>query len=186
MVEAKPWHAGLTEGVAQAKNYAGMLAIRFTYAATGQGVYAIDMETGIEGKVDVFSSPAELWARTFASANAWRDRFAAIPFEDLGGYFQGRYYQDIAVERVLDAIAQNQQRILLTLATGTGKTFIAFQLAWKLFKSRWNLLDWTRESEPTRRPRILFLADRNILADQAYNAFSAFPEDALVRIEPAD
>jgi type I restriction enzyme R subunit len=68
---------------------------------------------------------------------------------------------------------------LLTLATGTGKTFIAFQIAWKLFHSRWNL-----SGQPTRRPRILFLADRNILANQAYNAFSAFPEDALVRIEP--
>ena len=76
---------------------------------------------------------------------------------------------------------QDKQRILLTLATGTGKTFIAFQIAWKLFHSRWNL-----SREPTRRPRILFLADRNILADQAYNAFSAFPEDALVRIAPED
>jgi type I restriction enzyme, R subunit len=79
------------------------------------------------------------------------------------------------------AIAENRQRILLTLATGTGKTFIAFQIAWKLFHSRWNL-----SREPSRRPRILFLADRNILANQAYNAFSAFPEDALVRIEPED
>ena len=85
---------------------------------------------------------------------------------------------------MLEAIAAGQDRILLTLATGTGKTFIAFQIAWKLFHSRWNLADWKREAEPTRRPRILFLADRNILADQAYNAFSAFPEDALVRIEP--
>ena len=85
---------------------------------------------------------------------------------------------------MLEAIAAGQDRILLTLATGTGKTFIAFQLAWKLFQSRWNLADWKREAEPTRRPRILFLADRNILADQAYNAFSAFPEDALVRIDP--
>ncbi len=124
------------------------------------------------------------WNRTFATQNAWRDRFAKVPFEDRGGYFQGRYYQDIAIERVLEAIADNQQRILLTLATGTGKTFIAFQIAWKLFHSRWNLTDWKKKGEPTRRPRILFLADRNILADQAYNAFSAFPEDALVRIAP--
>ena len=80
---------------------------------------------------------------------------------------------------MLEAIAAGKSRILLTLATGTGKTFIAFQIAWKLFHSRWNL-----SGEPSRRPRILFLADRNILADQAYNAFSAFPEDALVRIEP--
>ena len=82
---------------------------------------------------------------------------------------------------MLEAIADDSHRILLTLATGTGKTLIAFQIAWKLFHSRWNL-----SREPTRRPRILFLADRNILADQAYNAFSAFPEDALVRIEPED
>ncbi|HNA87518.1 MAG TPA: DEAD/DEAH box helicase family protein, partial [Nitrospira sp.] len=88
---------------------------------------------------------------------------------------------DIAVERVMSAIAAGKSRVLLTLATGTGKTFIAFQIAWKLFHSRWNL-----SREPSRRPRILFLADRNILADQAYNAFSAFPEDALVRIEPDD
>src|SRR5260221_701055 len=77
-----------------------------------------------------------------------------------------------------------QDIILLPLATGTGKTFIAFQLAWKLFQSRWNLADWKRDPEPARRPRVLFLADRNILADQAFNAFSAFPEDALVRIDP--
>jgi len=154
--------------------------------ALGQGIYAIDMQTGSEGEIASFPSPDELWARTFATTNAWRGRFAAVPFEDRGGYFQGRYYQDIAVERVLDAIANNQQRILLTLATGTGKTFIAFQLAWKLFKSRWNLVDWKNVTVPSRQPRILFLADRNILADQAYNAFSAFPEDALVRIEPAD
>src|SRR5271157_3386015 len=81
----------------------------------------------------------------------------------------------------MEAIAANKPRILLTLATGTGKTFIAFQVAWKLFYSRWNL-----SREPNRRPRILFLADRNILADQAYNAFSAFPEDAMVRINPED
>ena len=93
-----------------------------------------------------------------------------------------RYYQDIAIERVLEAIAADRQRILLTLATGTGKTFIAFQIAWKLFHSRWNLQPGARP----RRPRILFLADRNILADQAYNAFSAFPEDAMVRIAPED
>lgn len=78
-------------------------------------------------------------------------------------------------------------RILLTLATGTGKTFIAFQIAWKLFHSRWNLSSMGSDTDYVpRRPRILFLADRNILANQAFNAFSAFPEDALVRIEPGD
>ncbi len=181
VVEAKAWDKELTEGVGQAKDYAGKLAVRFTYATNGRGIYGIDMQTGIEGELPVYPTPEELWSLTFATANAWRDRFAVVPFEDRGGYFQGRYYQDIAVERVLAALAEGRQRILLTLATGTGKTFIAFQIAWKLFHSRWNL-----GGEPTRRPRILFLADRNILADQAFNAFSAFPDDALVRIAPDD
>ncbi|HIJ87882.1 MAG TPA: DEAD/DEAH box helicase family protein [Desulfuromonadales bacterium] len=184
VIEAKAWDKPLTEGVGQAKDYAGKLEIRFTYSTNGQGIYSIDMETAVEGELLQYPTPDELWNLTFATQNAWRDRFATVPFEDRGGYFQGRYYQDIAIERVLEAITDNQQRILLTLATGTGKTFIAFQIAWKLFHSRWNLTDWKKEGEPTRRPRILFLADRNILADQAYNAFSAFPEDALIRIAP--
>jgi len=179
--EAKPWDAEVTEGAGQAKSYSGKMAVRFAYSTNSRGIYAIDMETGKEGEVPVYPTPDELWALTFAKANAWRDRFAAIPFEDKGGSHPSRYYQDIAVERVMAAIAEDKLRILLTLATGTGKTFIAFQIAWKLFHSRWNL-----SREPSRRPRILFLADRNNLADQAYNAFSAFPEDALVRIAPGD
>ncbi len=181
VIEAKAWDEALTEGVGQGKNYAGKLQVRFAYATNGQGIYAIDMETGKEGEIAAYPTPDELWAMTFAEENAWRDRFAAVPYEDKGGSHPTRYYQDIAIERVMQAILENRPRILLTLATGTGKTFIAFQIAWKLFHARWNL-----SREPTRRPRILFLADRNILANQAYNAFSAFPEDALVRIEPGD
>jgi type I restriction enzyme R subunit len=181
VVEAKAWDEALTEGVAQAKNYAGKMAVRFTYATNGQGIYSIDMETGTEGEVPQYPDPDKLWNLTFAKQNAWHDRFSAVPFEDKGGSHPSRYYQDIAVERVMEAITEDRPRILLTLATGTGKTFIAFQIAWKLFHSRWNL-----SREPSRRPRILYLADRNILADQAYNEFSAFPEDAMVRIEPED
>jgi len=179
VIEAKAWDEELTEGVGQAKNYAGKMAVRFTYSTNGQSIYGIDMETGKEGELPRYPTPDELWSLTFDEKNAWRDRFAAIPFEDKGGSHPSRYYQDIAVERVMEAIAENRPKILITLATGTGKTFIAFQIAWKLFHSRWNL-----SREPSRRPRILFLADRNILANQAYNAFSAFPEDAMVRIEP--
>jgi type I restriction enzyme R subunit len=179
--EAKAWDEALTEGVAQAKNYANKLAIRYAYATNGQGIYRIDMQTGEEGQIPSYPTPDELWAMTFAQKDVWRDRFAEVPYEDKGGSHPSRYYQDIAIERVLQAIVEHKDRILLTLATGTGKTFIAFQIAWKLFHSRWN-----RSGKPTRRPRILFLADRNILANQAYNAFSAFPEDALVRISPAD
>ncbi|MBK9625271.1 MAG: DEAD/DEAH box helicase family protein [Rhodocyclaceae bacterium] len=181
VVEAKAWDEALTEGVAQAKNYAGKLAVRFTYSSNGQGIYSVDMQSGKEGEIATFPTPNELWTKTFAEVDEWRDNFSAIAFEDKGGSHPARYYQDIAVARVMTAIAQKQNRILLTLATGTGKTFIAFQIAWKLFHSRWNL-----SRVATRRPRILFLADRNILANQAYNAFSAFPEDALVRIDPAD
>jgi len=157
------------------------MAVRFAYTSNGQGIFGVDMHVGREGAASCYPTPDELWNLAFAEENVWRDRFAAVPFEDRGGYFQGRYYQDIAIERVLEAVAAGRDRILLTLATGTGKTFIAFQIAWKLFHSRWNL-----SREPSRRPRILFLADRNILANQAYNAFSAFPEDAMVRIEPED
>jgi len=181
VVEAKAWDEELTEGVGQAKSYAGKLAIRFTYSANGRGIYGIDMQSATEGELSAFPSPQELWARTFPATDVWRDRFAAVPYEDKGGSHPSRYYQDIAVERVLAAIAAGSDRILLTLATGTGKTFIAFQIAWRLFRARWN-----RSGEPSRRPRILFLADRNILANQAFNAFSAFPEDALVRIKPED
>jgi type I restriction enzyme, R subunit len=181
VVEAKAWDRQLTEGVAQAKKYAGKLTIRYAYSTNGKGIYSIDMQEGTEGEVPKYPAPEELWNLTFAEQNEWRDRFAAVPFEDKGGSLGDRYFRDIAIDRVLEAIATDKQRILLTLATGTGKTMIAFQIAWKLFHSRWNL-----SRKPTRRPRILFLADRNILADQAYNAFSSFPEDALVRIEPQE
>ena len=97
----------------------------------------------------------------------------------MRGAFGKRFYQEIAIRNTVEAIAKDQKRILLTLATGTGKTTIAFQIAWKLFQSRWNLSATDPNKEyKSRRPRILFLADRNILADQAYNKFSAFPEDA--------
>ena len=179
VVEAKAWNEDLTEGVGQAKKYAEKMNIRFTYSTNGQGIYGIDMQTGKEGKLAKYPSPEELWQMTYAQPNEWRDRFAAIPYEDKSGTHLTRYYQETATDKVLEAIADGKDRILLTLATGTGKTFIAFQIAWKLFQSRWNL---TRE--PTRRPRILFLADRNILANQAYNSFSAFPEDSMTRIDP--
>ena len=188
VVEAKAWDEELTAGVAQAKNYAGKLAIRFTYASNGQGVYGIDMQEGIEGELPRYPTPDELWSRTFAKENAWRDRFAAVPFPDKSGSWTIRFYQEIAVNRVLDAISAGRDRILLTLATGTGKTSIAFQIAWKLFQARWNLIE-RKAGAPSRRPRILFLADRNTLATQAYNdftSFAAFEDNALVRIKPED
>jgi len=188
VIEAKRRDLPVSEGVGQAKAYANKLAVRFTYATNGVAIYGIDMQTADEGDVARFPTPEELWHRTFAVENDWRNRFAAVAFEDRGGTWGSRYYQAIAIDNVLEAIAAGRERILLTLATGTGKTFIAFQIAWKLFQSRWNL-QRDAHDENSRRPRILFLADRNILADQAYNAFSAFEDQmpgSLVRISPDD
>nr|WP_245555478.1 DEAD/DEAH box helicase family protein [Baaleninema simplex] len=153
-----------TQGVQQAKEYAERLQVRHAYSTNGDRLYRIDMHTGAEGEVKRYPSPDELWAMTYPHPNNWRDRFADVPFEDKSGTWEARYYQHNAIAKALDAIAAGRDRILLTLATGTGKTFIAFQIAWKLFQSRWNL-----SRQPTRRPRILFLADRNILANQAFN-----------------
>lgn len=181
VVEAKSDELEVGEGVAQAKNYAEKMHIETTFSSNGKEIYQICMKTGAEGLVDSFPTPDELWNKTFATQNHWRDTFSHVPFENIGGTKNIRYYQEIAVNNTMAAIAQGKQRILLTLATGTGKTFIAFQIAWKLFYTRWNL-----KLDGRRRPRILFLADRNILADQAFNDFSAFPEDALVRITPKE
>ena len=181
VIEAKQEDLPPTEGVTQAKIYAQKLGIKYTYSTNGKKIYQICMETGKEEYVEKYPTPEELWNYTFSDQNEWKERFNNIPFESLNSTKNLRYYQEIAVNNTMDAIAENKTRILLTLATGTGKTFIAFQIAWKLFKTRWNL-----KKDGARQPRILFLADRNILADQAYNAFSAFPEDALIRINPLD
>jgi type I restriction enzyme R subunit len=181
VIEAKKADVGYGEGVAQAKDYAEKLRLETTFATNGKEIYSICMKTGREELVDRFPTPEELWNKTFSDQNEWRDKFTEIPFNDKGGTWKIRFYQEIAIQKTLEAVAQKKQRILLTLATGTGKTSIAFQIAWKLFKSRWNL-----NRDGARLPRILFLADRNILADQAFNDFSAFPEDALVRIKPSE
>jgi len=181
VVEAKAEGEPASKGVAQAKDYAAKLDIDYTYASNGHDLYQMSMKQGQEGSVERFPSPDELWQWTFSDQNDWKEQFMAVPLEVGGSTPNVRFYQEIAVNRTLNAIAENRQRILLTMATGTGKTFVAFQIAWKLFMSRWNLL-----RDGKRRPRILFLADRNILANQAFNAFSAFHEDSLVRINPLD
>src|SRR5258708_5781575 len=182
VIEAKARDKGDTEGVGQAKAYAEMLQARFAYSTNGRRIYQIDRKTGAEGYVERYPTPDELWQRVFATPNEWRDRFAAIQYPDKSGSWTLRYYQQNAVDNALESIATGKPRILLTLATGTGKTSIAFQISWKLFQTRWNL-----SGEPNRLPRILFLADRNTLANQAYNdftSFAAFEDKALARIKP--
>lgn len=177
VVEAKSDELSYAEGVPQAKQYADMLSVRFTYATNGNDLYEMDRLTFGERFVTAFPTPQELWQRVYGQADEWRDRFNEQPYYS-DGVKQPRYYQETAVRKVLEGIAKGERRILLTLATGTGKTFIAFQIAWKLFETRWNL------KKTGTRPRILFLADRNMLATQAMIDFGGFKRDAMVRIKP--
>lgn len=177
VIEAKSDEVGYAEGIMQAKEYAKKLCIRFTYATDGDHIYAIDMSTGEEGIIDNFPTPDELWNMTFGDVDEWRDKFNAQPLYLTEGR-NPRYYQEIAINKTLEAIAKGKDRILLTLATGTGKTFIAFQISYKLFETRWNV------AKTGNRPKILFLTDRNILADQGFSGFFGFKQDALVRIDP--
>lgn len=182
VIEAKSDELPVGEGVGQAKNYAEKLRLNFAYSANGKEIYQINMNTGKEGLVKQFPTPDELWNKTFTTPTEWEEKFNPVPFEDIGGTKPPYYFQEIAVNNALEAIAENKNRILLTLATGTGKTTIAFHIVWKLYQTRWNL-----KRDASRRPRVLFLADRNILASQAFSEFtrySAFPDDALVRITP--
>ena len=195
VVEAKSNELEVGEGVMQAKKYAEKLKLATTYSTNGNAIYQISMKqvdgqwiSSEEGLVTDFLTPDELWKKSIDNGQLimdkenWFEKFANIPFEDINKSKLPRYYQESAVNAVMEAIAKRKDRILLALATGTGKTTIAFHIAWKLFQTRWNI-KW----DGTRRPRILFLADRNILSDQAYGEFtkySAFKEDALVRISP--
>ena len=170
IIEAKRIDKEPTEGLAQALNYAKKLSIRFVYATNGEKLYEFDRTVGKGYFIDTFPSPEELFMKTFAESGGWKMKFANIPFRLDNGIIP-RYYQENAINRTLDAIADGKQRILLTLATGTGKTFIAFQIVWKLFQARWN------PDGVERRPKILFLADRNILVDQAMNTFNPLEKD---------
>jgi type I restriction enzyme R subunit len=179
VIEAKKWDLPHSEGVSQAVRDGNKLRLPFAFATNGQKIRQINLVTGKEEDIDVFPTPDELWSLINEPKNELIDEFRSVDFESRGGMEPVRYYQQKAVENVLEGIAKGDRRLLLTLATGTGKTKIAFHIAWKLFQARWNL-----QGDKKRRPRILFLADRNILANQAFNEFSPFQEDALVRIKP--
>ena len=190
VIEAKSDERHVSEGVDQAKRYAEMLNIRYTYATNGDEIWAIDMGVkndngeyvvpSKEGPAERFPTPQELWKMTFPDYNEWRDNFNLCAF-NRDGNRTPRYYQEIAINKVLAAVANEQRRILLTMATGTGKTYTAFQICWKLFQTGWN-----KNLTPNRKPRILFISDRNILANQAKNDFGNFNEDSMVRVTPEE
>ena len=213
VIEAKSDEKDVAEGVDQAKLYANALKIRYTYSSNGDEIWFIDMgiknnkgEYIIPSKeydIDSFPSPQDLWQMTFPDENPWRDKFNLCALNRSGGR-QPRYYQEIAIKNVLEAVAKQRNRILLTMATGTGKTYTAFQICWKLTQTKWNIRrseshlsslkdgrvstdeDEVNTKGVERAPRILFIADRNILANQAINDFDQFPEDAMCRVTPKE
>lgn len=135
IVEAKKRDLHYTEGVAQAKDYAGKLQVRFTYSTNGLLIYGMDMQEGIEADVALYPSPDELWAMTFGEAErlqpqtaVLKEKLLAVPYETKSGTKPPRYYQENAVANVLDAVANNKVRILLTLATAPAKQILLFKL----------------------------------------------------------
>lgn len=181
IIEAKKLKEHPTKGLQQVIDYADALAnaeklkVRFVYTTNGKRIYEFDMETGKGDYIDHFPTPTQLYSRIHSKSLELKEKLHRIPFY-LTGAMRPRFYQEISVNKVMEGIAEGKKRILLTLATGTGKTFIAFQIAHKLLQAKWNL------DGENRRPRILFLADRNVLADQAINTFNPYEND-LVKID---
>ncbi|HET8626833.1 MAG TPA: DEAD/DEAH box helicase family protein, partial [Thermomicrobiales bacterium] len=178
VVEAKAEYKTPGTGMQQAKDYAELLGLRFAYATNGQGIVEFDYLTGRETERDTFPTPADLWARLRAGEHL--DEPAAARLLTPANHVAGkspRYYQRLAIDRVVQALLQGQRRVLLTMATGTGKTLVAFQICWKLWEMRWN-----REGA-YRRPKILYLADRAVLVDDPKDKIFAPFGDARWKIE---
>ena len=178
VVEAKAAYKNPGDGLQQAKEYALILGLKFAYATNGHGIVEHDFLTGKESDRDSFPTPDELWQRQRAAEGISDETTSRLlaPYYHLSGK-SPRYYQEIAINRTVQAILQGKKRVLLTLATGTGKTVVAFQICWKLWNSRWN-----RKGE-YRRPRILYLADRNVLVDEPKDKIFAPFGDARCKIE---
>lgn len=177
VVEAKPEGAKAATGMQQAKDYAEILNIKFAYATNGHEILEFDFTTGKERQLSAFPTPAELWER-FKNIEKLSNKVAdrLLSPTHLGDK-NLRYYQEIAINRTVQAILKQQRRILLTMATGTGKTVVAFQICWKLWNARWN------RTGKYRKPRMLFLADRNILVDDPKDKTFAPFGDARFKIE---
>ena len=172
VVEAKAAYRTSGDGLQQAKEYAQILGLKFAYATNGHSIIEHDFLTGLDTELQAFPTASELWARLTTAENITEEvgNRLLTPFYHLAGRTP-RYYQEIAINRAVQSILQGKKRILLTLATGTGKTDVAFQICWKLTNSLWN------KSGEHRRPRILYLADRNVLVDDPKDkTFAPFGE----------
>jgi len=181
VVEAKALYKHPATGLQQAKDYAQILDLRFAYSTNGEGIVEFDFTTGQERILSAFPSPDELWERYRTNAGLQdpdASKVLSPAFHESGK--TPRYYQQIAINRAVQAILAGQHRVLLTMATGTGKTVVAFQICWKLWSSGWSA------DRARAKPRILYLADRNILVDDPKDKIFAPFGDARHKIENSD
>jgi type I restriction enzyme R subunit len=173
VIEAKAEYAHPGKGLQQAIQYAEMLNVKFAYSSNGKGIVEHDFITGQECHLEQFPGPDELWGRlkgTFKFEDETDETDVLSQYwQEVGGKAP-RYYQQVAINKTVNAVVEGKDRILLTMATGTGKTFVAFQIAWRLWKSK-------------RRKRILYLADRNVLIDQAKDRTFSPMGQALHKIQ---
>lgn len=179
VVEAKADYRSAGDGLQQAKDYATMLGLKFAYATNGAEIVEFDFFTGLETIVEAYPTPGQLWSRYRAGAGLADESAAArlaAPMNRTLGKGE-RYYQEIAVNRTVEGIVTGRRRQLLTMATGTGKTAVAFQICWKLWSTGWN------RTGDHRKPKILYLADRNILIDDPKDKEFALFGDARFKIE---
>jgi len=174
LIEAKRENLPITEGLQQAQDYGSKLGVRFVYSTNGHGIFEYDMDLDTGKKIDSFPTPEELYQRVQGS-NPQKVKMLTEPLIQEGSMIP-RYYQKLAVQRAIGAIADEKKRVLLTLATGTGKTFIAYQIVRKLLNLKW------RVDGKEQQPKVLFLADRNILVDQAINTFNSI-ERQIVKVD---
>ena len=172
IIEAKAQTKDPLDGLQQSINYAQKLKIDFVYATNGDKIYEHSLIEGSGRWVENYPTPDELFNKKFGQIDTKKEQTITCPFH-IEGNMKPRFYQQIAVQKSIEAIASGKDRILLTLATGTGKTYIAFQIVYRLFASKWN------RDGSDRRPKILFLADRNVLADQAYNTFNPLEKEII-------
>jgi len=172
IIEAKAESKDPLDGLQQSINYAQRLGIDYVYTTNGHKIYEHSLKDGNGKFLEEYPTPEELFERKYANTSSKAQEVITQPFH-IEGTMKPRFYQQIAVQKTIEAIAYNKDRVLLTLATGTGKTYIAFQIAYRLFQSKWN------RDTSDRRPKILFLADRNVLKDQSLNTFNPLEKDCV-------
>jgi len=174
LIEAKREGLPITEGLQQAQDYGNKLGVRFVYSTNGHGIFEYDMESDTGTEIKEYPTPEELYHRV-QGENLQKVKMLKEPLIQEGSMIP-RYYQKLAVQRAIGAIADGKKRVLLTLATGTGKTFIAYQIVRKLLNLKWRI------DGKEQQPKVLFLADRNILVDQAINTFNSI-ERQIVKVD---